>query len=309
MRLAPGPGPIMRCWWGEVPVGAVILRDGQVSATLQPPDHHARPHPRMPRSSLSHAAQLVENHRLPDCELYVTLEPCAMCSMALMHAPPRAVVFGAPDPEDRWPARWWTLRQPAAESPDRSARVRSALAARAAERRGSNSRPAPATSGRCRRRAEAGSDAPGDGCDPTYTPTGRHRTLGRRPVARRGAATMNRLCVFSPKRFHVRRLTTPWLTICKAPGGGSSGCALGQTFASLPESLTQPDARPRRSQRFAVTTTSGWRPSTAWPTTRRHGAGRARRLRPFALAGSDDWKRIRRSVEAGTRWVGWRRGS
>ena len=40
-----------------------------------------------------------ENYRLPDCELYVTLEPCAMCAMALMHARFKRVVFGAPDPK------------------------------------------------------------------------------------------------------------------------------------------------------------------------------------------------------------------
>jgi tRNA(adenine34) deaminase len=49
--------------------------------------------------ALRHAAQLLENYRLPDCELYVTLEPCAMCSMALMHARLKRVVFGARDPK------------------------------------------------------------------------------------------------------------------------------------------------------------------------------------------------------------------
>ena len=49
--------------------------------------------------ALRHAAQLLENYRLPDCELYVTLEPCAMCAMALLHARFKRVVFGAPDPK------------------------------------------------------------------------------------------------------------------------------------------------------------------------------------------------------------------
>jgi tRNA(adenine34) deaminase len=85
---------------GEVPVGAVILRDGQVIATgynrpitTHDPTAHAE------LVALRHAAQLVENYRLPDCELFVTLEPCAMCAMALMHARFKRVVFGAPDPK------------------------------------------------------------------------------------------------------------------------------------------------------------------------------------------------------------------
>jgi tRNA(adenine34) deaminase len=85
---------------GEVPVGAVILRNGQVVATgynrpitTHDPTAHAE------IVALRHAATLLENYRLPDCELYVTLEPCAMCAMALMHARFKRVVFGAPDPK------------------------------------------------------------------------------------------------------------------------------------------------------------------------------------------------------------------
>jgi tRNA(adenine34) deaminase len=48
---------------------------------------------------LRHAAQLLENYRLPDCELFVTLEPCAMCAMALIHARFKRVVFAATDPK------------------------------------------------------------------------------------------------------------------------------------------------------------------------------------------------------------------
>ena len=85
---------------GEVPVGAVILRDGQLLATgynrpitTHDPTAHAE------IVALRHAAQLSQNYRLPDCELYVTLEPCAMCAMALLHARFKRVVFAASDPK------------------------------------------------------------------------------------------------------------------------------------------------------------------------------------------------------------------
>ncbi|WP_397532460.1 tRNA adenosine(34) deaminase TadA [Roseateles sp.] len=85
---------------GEVPVGAVLMRHGQVIATgynrpitTHDPTAHAE------IVALRHAATLLGNYRLPECELYVTLEPCAMCAMAMMHARLKRVVFAAPDPK------------------------------------------------------------------------------------------------------------------------------------------------------------------------------------------------------------------
>ena len=89
---------------GEVPVGAVITHmvDGvpQVLATgynrpitTNDPTAHAE------IVALRHAADLLGNYRLPDCTLYVTLEPCPMCAMALMHARFARVVFAAADPK------------------------------------------------------------------------------------------------------------------------------------------------------------------------------------------------------------------
>jgi tRNA(adenine34) deaminase len=85
---------------GEVPVGAVLMRKGQVIATgynrpitTHDPTAHAE------IVALRHAATLLGNYRLPECELFVTLEPCAMCAMAMMHARLKRVVFAAPDPK------------------------------------------------------------------------------------------------------------------------------------------------------------------------------------------------------------------
>jgi len=92
---------------GEVPVGAVITRPSRSNPavfdvvatgynrpiTTHDPTAHAE------LVALRHAAVLLENYRLPDCTLYVTLEPCAMCAMGLIHARFKRVVFGALDPK------------------------------------------------------------------------------------------------------------------------------------------------------------------------------------------------------------------
>ena len=85
---------------GEVPVGAVIMREGKLIATgYNRPITSHDPTAHAEIVALRHAAQLLENYRLPECELFVTLEPCAMCAMALMHARFKRVVFGASDPK------------------------------------------------------------------------------------------------------------------------------------------------------------------------------------------------------------------
>jgi tRNA(adenine34) deaminase len=85
---------------GEVPVGAVLVRDGEVIAkafnqpiTLHDPSAHAE------MLALRAAAKTEENYRLPGSTLYVTLEPCVMCSGAMLHARVDRVVYGAPDPK------------------------------------------------------------------------------------------------------------------------------------------------------------------------------------------------------------------
>jgi tRNA(adenine34) deaminase len=87
---------------GEVPVGAVVVRDvpggRQVVATgYNRPitDHDPTAHAEI--VALRHAAHLLGNYRLPECEVFVTLEPCAMCAMALLHARVKRVVYGARD--------------------------------------------------------------------------------------------------------------------------------------------------------------------------------------------------------------------
>jgi tRNA(adenine34) deaminase len=85
---------------GEVPVGAVVVKDGEVIAVgcNQPIGKHD-PTAHAEIVALRAAAEKLGNYRLPGCELYVTLEPCVMCSGAMMHARLSKVVFGAADPK------------------------------------------------------------------------------------------------------------------------------------------------------------------------------------------------------------------
>lgn len=85
---------------GEVPVGAVLVRDGQMLAKafnqpigLHDPSAHAE------MQVLRAAGQIEGNYRLPGTTLYVTLEPCVMCAGAMLHARVGRVVYGAPDPK------------------------------------------------------------------------------------------------------------------------------------------------------------------------------------------------------------------
>lgn len=85
---------------GEVPVGAVVVCSGNVvgrghNRNLQ--DNDPTAHAEV--LALRQAAQLLGNHRLSDCELFATIEPCAMCAGALVHARLRRLVYGASDPK------------------------------------------------------------------------------------------------------------------------------------------------------------------------------------------------------------------
>jgi tRNA(adenine34) deaminase len=85
---------------GEVPVGAVIARDGEIvgrgwnrNVNQNDPSAHAE------IMALREAGATLGNHRLHDCEMFVTIEPCPMCAGALVHARLKRLVYGADDPK------------------------------------------------------------------------------------------------------------------------------------------------------------------------------------------------------------------
>lgn len=85
---------------GEVPVGAVVVLDGEiVGRGYNQPIGRADPTAHAEVMALRDAAARIGNYRLPGSTLYVTLEPCIMCSGAIMHARVARVVFGARDPK------------------------------------------------------------------------------------------------------------------------------------------------------------------------------------------------------------------
>ncbi len=85
---------------GEVPVGAVVVKDGQiVGRGSNAPISRHDPSAHAEIMALRDAAQQLGNYRLVGCELFVTLEPCMMCVGAMFHARVARVVFGAHDPK------------------------------------------------------------------------------------------------------------------------------------------------------------------------------------------------------------------
>lgn len=85
---------------GEVPVGAVLVREGViVGRGGNAPIAGTDPTAHAEILALRSAAEALGNYRLPDCSLYVTLEPCVMCAGAIMHARIGRLVFGAADPK------------------------------------------------------------------------------------------------------------------------------------------------------------------------------------------------------------------
>lgn len=85
---------------GEVPVGAIVVREGViVGRGFNSPIGQSDPTAHAEIAALRDAARNLSNYRLPGCELFVTLEPCAMCAGAIIHSRIARVVYGARDPK------------------------------------------------------------------------------------------------------------------------------------------------------------------------------------------------------------------
>ena len=85
---------------GEVPVGAVVVHEGvEVGRGWNQPIGSADPTAHAEIVALRDAARQLQNYRIPGTTLYVTVEPCAMCAGAIVHARVRRVVYAAPDPK------------------------------------------------------------------------------------------------------------------------------------------------------------------------------------------------------------------
>jgi len=85
---------------GEVPVGALVIKDGEIIGlghNRNLLDHDPAAHAEI--IALRQAAARLGNHRLTGCEMFVTIEPCAMCAGALVHARLARLVYGASDPK------------------------------------------------------------------------------------------------------------------------------------------------------------------------------------------------------------------
>lgn len=85
---------------GEIPVGAVIVKNGRIIATgynLRETEHSVTAHAEI--SAIKNACEALNDWRLDGCDIYVTLEPCPMCAGAIINARLRRVYFGAYDPK------------------------------------------------------------------------------------------------------------------------------------------------------------------------------------------------------------------
>lgn len=85
---------------GEVPVGAVVVKDNKIIGSgFNQPISACDPTAHAEIVALRNAAKNIHNYRLVDCDLYVTIEPCAMCAGAIVHSRVRKVYFGATEPK------------------------------------------------------------------------------------------------------------------------------------------------------------------------------------------------------------------